>query len=315
MGESQEKVAIRTITFPTDGLVPAVAGIMCAMAKDSKFTSSQLSKFLQHIHGSLLSAEFAQIVDIEAEAQSGPDAEDRAELVTKSFKIHGQSLQNLVNYWKSQKCKYIEHVAGAGRQSEYTVTLDGLQYFMEEVLLCESGLNELRVDYLLLSIYTIRTTPLSIIHEAYPQLESHWPDSAGVELKWDWGSTRGRFVGLLMERRKAIEELSETNDQLPEIISKAKKAATGVGAAGVVGALIATPMALSLPLVGYFAYRSQRDKGWGKSLKVLANMYESFRPSYAKHDMEEGIQFRSSMLYAPMVAILGQTIRTLERLQ
>ena len=315
MSDSQAVAVSRSVTFPREGIVPAVAGIMCAMATDSKFTSGQLSKFIQHIHGSLLSAEFAQLVDIEAEAQTGLDAEGRAELATKSFKTHGQSLQNLVNHWKSEKLRYIEHVSGAGRHSEYAVTVKGLHHFMEDVLLCESGLRELRVDYILLSIYTIRSTPLTIIHEAFPQLESQWTDSRGMELKWEWLRTRDRFVGLLMERRRAIEELSETNDQLPEIISRAKKTAAGAGVAGVVGALVATPIALSLPLVGYFAYRSQRDKGWGKSLKVLANMYAIFRPSFAKHDMEEGIQYRSSILYAPMIAILGQTIRTLERLK
>jgi len=120
---------------------------------------------------------------------------------------------------------------------------------------------------------------------------------------------------MLKLRRKSTEDFHDMNDQLPEIISKAKKAAVGAGVAGVIGSLLVLPAALSLPLVGYFAYRSQRDKQWGKGLRVLANMYQSFRPSFAKYDMDEGLQYRSSILYAPMSQILGQIIRTLERLR
>lgn len=313
MSKSQNKEKTRSVAFPTDGLIPAVAGIMCAMGKESRFTSAQLSKFLQHIHGSLLSAEFAQLVDLEAKRKTYLDAEGRAGLAANSFKTHGQSLKNLVEHWK--KVKYIQEVSGKGRQAIYSVNEAGLHHFMKQVLLCEAGLQELRMDYLLLSLYTIRSTPLSIVHEAYPSLNPKWGDASGFELSWDWKEARNRFVRLLEQRRTIIEEYSKTNDQLPEIISKAKKAAAGVGVAGVIGALTAGPIGLSLPLIGYFAYRSQRDRSWGKSLRVLANMYESFRPSYAQHDMDEGIKQRSATLYDPMLAILGEAISTLEGLK
>lgn len=302
----------RKITFSREGLVQSVAGILCAMAKDAKFSSTHLSKFIQYLHGNLLCSEFAQMVDLENDHEVDLDQEGRAKLAAESFRIHGQSLQNLIQYWNDEK--FIKRVSGIGRKTLFSVTERGLRNFMEQVYICEVGLNELRVDHLLLSLYTIRSIPLAIIQEVSPGQVDTWHIER-TEIKWDWKTARDRYVGLLESRRKRIEEYNDTNDQLPEYFAEAKKRAGTPEAAAVIATLPGLHFAFSDPLVSFFAFRSQRDQDWHQELRVLANMYASFRPSYTIHDMEEGVQYRSSILYTPMVQTIGQVIRTLERLK
>ena len=303
----------RKLTFSREGLIPAVAGLMCSMASDEHFSSARLSKFIQHIHGSLLSAEFSQLSYLEHTSHGKLDDEIKARLAGEYFKIHGQSLQNLVKYWKDEK--YITRVSGLGRNTLYTVTERGVQHFMEQVYLCEVGLDELRVDYLLLSLYMIRSTPLAIIQEISPKQLDTWTSEEQIKVKWNWKKARDRFVQELERRQKWIADYNDTNDQLPDYLAEAKKKAESSKPAAIIGSLLVLSSAVTMPLLGYLAYRSQRDQKWHKSLRVLANMYESFRPSYIIHDIEEGIQYRSSILYAPMVQTMRQIIRTLKQLR
>jgi hypothetical protein len=314
MSDDKSAQFARKITFSREGLIPSVAGLTCTMTKDGHFTSSQLSKFIQHIYGNFLSSEFTQVEEEVTGSEDVLDEDTHSIQVVEAFRIHGQSLQNLIQYWSEES--FIKRASGQGRQTLYSVTEEGAQHFMEQVFLCDSGLNELRVDYLLLALYSIRSTPVSILQEVYPGLKLEWTNEDGAALSWKWDDARDRFVRLLELRRKKIEDYNAANDQLPEIISEATKKAGGKGVAAIIASLLVIPAAfLTLPLLGYFAYRSQRDPNWHKELRVLANMYESFRASFVKQDMVEGLQYRSSVLYAPMAQIIGQVIRTLERLK
>lgn len=306
MGQSDPPKVI----FSKDGLVPAAAGMACAMAKDGVFSSSQLSKCIHLVHASLMSSEFLKVEEVVKTIAGTLDVESVPDLYAKHFRLHGQSLKNLQLYWT--KWDYWKKESGFGKKALYRISKEGLQFFMETTWKCSQGLEELRYDHILLSVYTIRTTPLSILKEVFPDLVKEIQDGAIAGLNWDWKSARDYYVRELEMKKKSLEKRAEKNSQLSEKISPHVKTFI----AGAIASTVLLPgLRGSLPILGLMAFRSQRDRKWAEGPNLLRNLYQMWRPSYSENDAMDGIEFRTTGLYIPMAENIGQMIRSLERLK
>jgi len=309
MPKKASKPTTPKITFPRDGLIPAVAGIACAMAREGVFTSTQLSKWTHLVLASLMSSEFLRVEEIVRKGGRVHEVESKPDLYAEHFRLHGQSLKNLQAHWT--KHNYWEEVSGSGKKTLYRISEKGLQAFMETVWNCSQGLEELRFDYILLSVYTIRTTPLSILKEVSPDLADQIESGKTGEMVWDWKVARENYVRELTMRKKSLEYRAEKNSQLAGALVLQKGALTA-------GALVSGSvlgLAASLPILGLMAFRNQRDPKWSDGPKLLMNLYQAWRKSYTENDINNGIEQRTTGLYLPMAENIGQMIRSLERLK
>jgi len=314
----------RKITFAREGLVPAVAGLACSVARDGEFTSTYLSKHIQFIHSNYLGIDFPLLEMTRYNSERKDHKIAPAGSSSPAAEIHGQSLRNLMNYWLEMG--FIQHVGGKGRQANHAVTLKGAKYFMEQTVYCEPGHLDLRIDHLLLALFTIRATPLKILQDVYPELKSSWrPESfsgethAGIvlnEIVWDWKAVRAAYISIIEMRRILLENKIHGLDQVNNCLTAAKKIQKNESVEATIEALESLPSGSSyLSMMGYAPFRSQRDSAWNRSARALANMFRMFNPSYVKHTIEDGLDFQSTTLYVPMVLHIGQIINTLRRLE
>lgn len=310
MSKQTEKPKTPKITFSRDGLIPAVAGMTCAMSKDGVFTSAHLSKCIQLVYSNLLCAEFLEVEELVVAATNRSNIEHVPDLYAEQFGLHGQSLKNLRSYWSTKQLW--EEKGGAGKKTKYHITTKGLRSFMRTIMECRQGLNELRFDFILLSIYTIRAVPISMLVEVSPELAREIDCSKQVDLKWDWTTARDTYIHTLEEKRKSLENRAEKTAQLSGVVSKQAKALV----AGTALSMTLLPgLRASLPILGLLAFRSQRDRKWFEGPNLLRNVYQMWRPSYAEYDAKEGMELRTTSLYTPMAENIGQMIRSLERLK